>query len=67
MHVLDQHTIVTLSLLAQSGEEGLAAWMLDDLFDLNCSVENAGYLSRCKGRKKSAISLSVEAWGRGTE
>lgn len=67
MHVLDQRTIVTLSLLAQSGEEGLAAWMLDGLFDQSCIVENAGYLSRCKGRKKSAISVSVEASGCGTE
>jgi hypothetical protein len=67
MLVLDRRTIVTLSLLAQSGEEGLAAWMLDDLLDQSCSVENAGYLSRCKGRIKSAISPSVEAWGRGTE
>ena len=67
MRVLNQRTIVTLSLLAQSGEEGLAGWMLDRLLGHGCFDSSPEYLSRCSGRKKSAICLSVEASGRGSE
>lgn len=38
MHVLEPRTIVTLSLLAQSGEEGLAGWVLDRLLGHCCFV-----------------------------